>query len=324
MASIGTSTDHAGMQRPPERYRLFDAATWRGLRDGLPLSIAEEELAELRGINEPTSLEEIADVYLPLSRLINLHYGGLGQARDSVAAFTGRSPRQAPYIVGLAGSVAVGKSTTARILRSMLAKWPEHGRVDLISTDGFLYPLAELERRDIMHRKGFPESFDREALVRFLARVRNGEPDVPAPIYSHVAYDIVAGDCQIVDRPDILIIEGLNVLQINTEGHHAADTYVSDFFDFSIFLDADVTDIRHWYVERFLTLRETVFRDPKSYFHRYAKLDDEEARAVAGDIWERINAVNLREHILSTRYRADVVLYKTRDHRIASVAVDMH
>ncbi len=307
----------------PERYRVFDAAAWRRLGENVPLSLSEEELAALRGVNDPTSIEEIADIYLPLSRLIGLHVEARGQTRDAIAAFTDRPRSQAPYIVAIAGSVAVGKSTTARVLQAMLAKWPEHPRVDLISTDGFLFPLAELEKRDILHRKGFPESFDREALLTFMNRVRNGDRRVPAPVYSHLIYDLVPGEFNYIDRPDILIIDGLNLLQINTAGRHAADTYVTDFFDFTLFLDADTADIRRWYIERFLTLRKTVFRDPKAYFHRYADLSDAEARDTAADIWERINAVNLRRHILPTRHRADVILHKGPDHRIVRVGVDM-
>jgi type I pantothenate kinase len=286
------------------------------LRAATPLTLSEADLAELQGINERVSLAEVEAVYLPLSRLLNLQVAATQTLHKATDMFLGTLPRPTPFVIGIAGSVAVGKSTLARILRALLARWPAHPRVDLVTTDGFLYPNAVLTSRSILQRKGFPESYDLKRLVEFMADVKMADGPVDAPVYSHQAYDIVPGEWQTVDGPDILIVEGLNVLQTGDSGRRA---FVSDFFDFSIYLDADEADIERWYVERFFMLRETVFRDPRSYFHRYAHLTDDEARSIAHDIWRTINGVNLRENIKPTRERARVVLEKGSDHAIRRV-----
>jgi type I pantothenate kinase len=301
-------------------YLDFDREAWAGLRASTPLTLGEADLAELRGLNDRVSLPEVETIYLPVSRLLNLHVAATQTLRRASDTFLGRPPSSAPYVIGVAGSVAVGKSTFARILRALLARWPAHPRVDLITTDGFLLPNAALERRGLLARKGFPESYDVRRLIEFLTAVRVGQAEVRAPVYSHQAYDIVPGDYQIVDRPDIVIVEGLNVLQTGevVPGRHPR-VFVSDFFDFSIYIDADEADIEAWYVDRFLTLRATVFQDARSYFHRYARLSDDEAVATAREIWRTINGVNLRENIAPTRERAQLVLEKGHDHAVRRV-----
>ncbi|WP_410658559.1 type I pantothenate kinase [Amycolatopsis sp. lyj-112] len=288
---------------------------WRELRRSTPLPLTAAELLRLRGLGEQVDLAEVAEVYLPLSRLINLQVAARQRLYEATTTFLGEDSRgtKVPYVIGIAGSVAVGKSTTARILRTLLARWPDHPRVDLVTTDGFLYPRAELVRRGIMHRKGFPESYDRRALLRFVTDVKSGAERVSAPVYSHLAYDILPGEEQIVQRPDILIIEGLNVLQPGPR------LTVSDLFDFSIYVDAPTTDIERWYVERFLKLRHTAFADPASHFHHFAGLPDDEARAEARHLWRTINEPNLMENIKPTRPRATLVLRKDADHAINRV-----
>jgi type I pantothenate kinase len=296
------------------RYRSFSRAEWAALRAATPLPLREDELEELRGLNERVSLAEVSDVYLPLSRFLNLHVAatqGLARATDT---FLGQPAEKVPYIIGMAGSVAVGKSTTARILQALLARWPDHPRVDLVTTDGFLLPNTELERRGLMDRKGFPESYDVRRLLRFLADVKGGQEEVSAPIYSHVVYDIVPDGEQIIRRPDILILEGLNVLQ----GGESA-LAVSDFFDLSIYVDALEADIEQWYVDRFLALRETAFTDATSFFRHFATLRDDEAVMMARGIWRTINGLNLADNILPTRERADLILEKGADHAIRRV-----
>jgi type I pantothenate kinase len=281
----------------------------------------------LQGINEKVSIAEVETIYLPLSRFLNLHVAAIQTLHTSTDTFLGTLPHPTPYVIGIAGSVAVGKSTFARILRALLGRWPAHPRVDLVTTDGFLYPNATLEARGILGRKGFPESYDVRRLVDFMADVKAAAGPVLAPVYSHPSYDIVPGEFQTVDRPDIVIVEGLNVLQtgdVRTDGRATARdgrprVFVSDFFDFSIYLDADEDDIERWYVERFLTLRETVFRDPRSYFHRYASLDREQAIRTAQGIWADINGVNLVENIMPTRERARLLLEKGPDHAVRRV-----
>jgi type I pantothenate kinase len=301
-------------------YLDFDRDTWARLRASTPLTLAEADLAELRGLNDRVSLAEVEAIYLPVSRLLNLHVAATQTLRQASDTFLGRPPSAAPYVIGVAGSVAVGKSTFARILRALLARWPAHPRVDLITTDGFLLPNTALERRGLLARKGFPESYDVRRLIEFLTAMRVGQPDVRAPVYSHQAYDILPGEFQVVDRPDIVIVEGLNVLQTGevTPGRHPR-LFVSDFFDFSIYIDAEEADIEAWYVDRFLTLRATVFQDARSYFHRYARLSDEDAVATAREIWRTINGVNLRENIVPTRERAQLVLEKGHDHTVRRV-----
>ncbi|AIG73125.1 MULTISPECIES: type I pantothenate kinase [Amycolatopsis] len=288
---------------------------WRELRRSTPLPLTAAELLRLRGLGEQVDLAEVAEVYLPLSRLINLQVAARQRLYEATTTFLGEDSRgtKVPYIIGIAGSVAVGKSTTARILRTLLARWPDHPRVDLVTTDGFLYPRAELVRRGIMHRKGFPESYDRRALLRFVTEVKSGAERVSAPVYSHLAYDILPDEEQVVQQPDILILEGLNVLQPGPR------LTVSDLFDFSIYVDAPTSDIERWYIERFLKLRHTAFADPASHFHHFAGLPDDEARAEARHLWHTINEPNLMENIKPTRPRATLVLRKDADHTINRV-----
>lgn len=296
-------------------YVELSRKQWGELRKNTPLTLTEDELEELRGVDDPIDLAEVTDIYLPLTRLLNLHFTGARQRGAAVNTFLGAGQRPSPYILGIAGSVAVGKSTTARLLHTLLARWPEHPRVDLVTTDSFLYPNTVLTERDIMHRKGFPESYDRRALVRFVADVKAGLPEVSAPVYSHLEYDIVPGAQQTVRRPDILIVEGLNVLQPAPPTALA----VNDYFDFSIYVDAKVEHIRDWYVDRFHKLRRTAFEDPKSYFRHLAELSEEEATTFARDIWRDINERNLVENIAPTRGRAGLILYKGPNHSVRRV-----
>jgi len=296
------------------RFIEFNRAEWARLRDSTPLPLSEAQLRGLVGINERVSLDEVEDIYLPLSRLLNLYVGATQTLHEATATFIGSSTR-VPYVIGVAGSVAVGKSTTSRILQALLARWPSHPKVDLITTDGFLLPQPLLQSRSLMRRKGFPESYDVRRLLQFMADVKAGEPEVSAPVYSHLLYDIVADEFQVVRQPDIIIVEGLNVLQTGS----GRTGFVSDFFDFSIYVDANEGDIEQWYVERFLTLRETVFQNPSSYFHRYAALTRDEAKEMARTLWQTINLVNLRENVLPTRERAHLILEKGRDHAIRRV-----
>jgi type I pantothenate kinase len=286
---------------------------WRELRRATPLTLTLDELVRLRGLGDPVDLDEVVDVYLPLSRLISLRVAAHQRLYADTTSFLGERAQQVPFVIGIAGSVAVGKSTTSRLLRTLLARWPDHPHVDLVTTDGFLWPKADLIRRGMMSRKGFPESYDRRSLLRFVSDVKSGSPEVHAPVYSHQAYDIVPGETQVVRKPDILIIEGLNVL-LPGQG-----LTVADLFDFSIYVDAHTEDIARWYVERFLTLRDTAFSDPDSHFHHYAGLTDDEARAEAARLWKTINEPNLVRNILPTRPRASLVLRKNADHRTSRV-----
>jgi type I pantothenate kinase len=295
-------------------YLEFSRDEWRVLRAATPLTIREKDLEALRGINDRINLDEVADVYLPLSRLLNLYVATAQNLHKVSATFLGTIAPKVPYIIGVAGSVAVGKSTFARVLQTLLSRWPDHPKVDLVTTDGFLYPNAVLEGRGIMNRKGFPESYDTRGLLRFLRDVKSGDPEVHAPVYSHVVYDIIDDQELIVRQPDILILEGLNVLQAG-----GTQEFVSDYFDFSIYIDAEEPDIEEWYASRFLKLRETVFQDPESYFRHFAALSDEEAVATARVIWRDINGKNLQENILPTRERASLILHKAEDHRVTSV-----
>jgi len=299
----------------PDRYLAFGREEWAELRAATPLTIRERELEMLRGINDKIDLDEVAAVYLPLTRLINLYVSATQNLHKVSATFLGTMAPKVPYVIGIAGSVAVGKSTFARILQSLLTRWPDHPRVDLITTDGFLFPNAVLDDRGIMNRKGFPESYDTKALLKFLRDLKSGTAEVSAPVYSHVVYDIVQGEEISVRQPDILILEGLNVLQVGSESNE----FVSDYFDFSIYIDAEEDHIEQWYVERFQTLRETVFRDPDSFFQNYAHLTDEQAVATARAIWREINGKNLVENIEPTKSRASLVVRKGADHRVTDV-----
>jgi len=300
-----------------ERFMTFTAEQWGRLRASTPLSLSEADVDRLSGLNVALSLDEVTKIFLPLSRLLNLYVGASQELYRATDTFLGKLPAKVPYVIGIAGSVAVGKSTTARVLQTALARWPNHPKVDLITTDGFLYPNAVLGERGLMERKGFPESFDRRRLLQFMSDIKSGKPEVRAPVYSHLVYDVVDEEI-VVTQPDILIVEGLNVLQ-SGQADENHPIFVSDYFDFSIYVDADVEHIRNWYVERFFTLRETAFRDPQSYFRRFASLDDTEAAATALDIWTRINEQNLFENILPTRQRADLILEKGPDHAVTEV-----
>lgn len=295
-------------------FLAFTREEWRRLRDATPLTLTAVDWAQLQALNERLALDEVADVYLPLTRLLNLYTGAVVELHRVREAFLRDGARKVPFIIGIAGSVAVGKSTTARVLQALLARWPDKPRVALVTTDGFLYPNAALEERGILQRKGFPESYDRRALLRFVSDVKSGRPEIKVPIYSHLRYDIVPGEWQVVEDPDVVIVEGLNILQ--GAGPGAAErVLVSDFLDFTIYVDADEAVIRRWYVDRFLTLRDTAFQDERSYFHRYAALSDAQAVAVAEGIWRDVNSVNLRENIAPTRERAQLVLRKGENHR---------
>jgi type I pantothenate kinase len=306
------------------RYVDLTRAEWARLRASTPLPLSEAQLRPLGGVTERVSLDEVSDVYLPLSRLLNLYVGATQKLHAATSVFLGGSAElRIPFVIGVAGSVAVGKSTTSRVLKALLSHWPSHPKVDLVTTDGFLMPQRELEAQGLAHRKGFPESYDVRRLLRFLADVKSGLPEVNAPVYSHLAYDIVPGDFQTVRQPDILIVEGLNVLQTGSQQKKWPTMFVSDFFDFSIYVDATEADIEQWYIERFLKLRATVFQNPSSYFHRYASLSNTDAESTARRIWETINLVNLRQNVLPTRERAHLVLEKGRDHAVRKLRLRM-
>ncbi|AHG91768.1 Pantothenate kinase [Gemmatirosa kalamazoonensis] len=302
----------------------FTRAQWAPLRANTPLLLGEDELEKLRGVNEPMPVHEVAEIFLPLSRLVNLHVTAARRLLQVTDTFLMRPSLSPPFILGVAGSVAVGKSTIARVMRALLARWPEHPRVELVTTDGFLLPNAELEARGLMRRKGFPESYDVGRLLRFLADVKSGQETVQAPVYSHLTYDVVRDETVTVHRPDILIVEGINVLQgpeatRDGDGVGRPRVVVSDFFDFSIYVDADEDALERWYVNRFLTFRDTAFRDPESYFHRYSQLSQPEAIDTARGIWREINLVNLQQNIVGTRERATVILRKDAHHAVEEV-----
>ncbi|MGE7415684.1 type I pantothenate kinase [Methylobacterium tarhaniae] len=316
-ASLDEATDHLSP------YRVFAREEWAHLRADTPLTLTAEDVMRLQSLNDPISLEEVIAIYLPLSRLLSLYVAATqGLFKATQRFLLAEREVKVPYIIGVAGSVAVGKSTTARVLKALLARWPNTPKVDLVTTDGFLFPNAELNRLGLMERKGFPESYDTPTLLRFLADIKAGKRQVAAPLYSHLVYDVVPGETTVVDRPDILIVEGLNVLQparLPRDG--TAIPFVSDFFDFSVYLDAHEDDLHRWYVNRFLRLRNTAFRDPLSYFRKYAEISEEEALTIADGLWNRINLLNLRDNIVPTRQRASLILAKGASHRIESVAL---
>ena len=303
-------------------YQNFTRKEWARLRADTPMTLDDAEVERLSGVTQRLSRREVVEIYLPLSRLLNLQVQAMLNLHAERQAFFGKTDSKVPFILGIAGSVAVGKSTAARVLQALLARWPEHRRVDLITTDGFLLPNLVLEERGLMQRKGFPESYDTHRLLAFLNDVKAGRPNVPAPLYSHFTYDVLENEERIIDRPDVLIVEGLNVLQPAQLGKtNNGEPFVSDYFDFSIYMDAPAEVVEAWYVTRFLRLRQTAFRDPAAYFHRYARLADAEARAKAAEIWHTINLVNLTENIEPTRKRADLILGKGKGHRVERIAL---
>ena len=303
------------MDGAPSRFITMERDEWAVLRAATPLTLREEDLEKLRGINDEIDLDEVAAVYLPLSRLLNLYVSASQDLAKVSSTFLGTMAPRVPYVIGVAGSVAVGKSTFARILQALLARWPDHPNVGLVTTDGFLHPNKVLDERGLMARKGFPESYDTRRLLAFLRDVKSGADVVRAPLYSHVIYDVLEDEEVIIQRPDIIILEGLNVLQVSNQGNE----FVSDYFDFSIYVDADESDIIAWFIARFMKLRESVFQDPNSFFRHYAMLSDDEAVATATSIWHDINGRNLRDNILPTRERAALILRKAADHRVTDV-----
>ncbi|RKF21404.1 type I pantothenate kinase [Alginatibacterium sediminis] len=303
----------------PLEYFDYQRSEWAQLRQSVPMTLSEDDLAKLQGINEDVSLSQVVDIYLPLSRLLNLYVKSRQDRREVITNFLGNK-QHVPYIIGVSGSVAVGKSTTSRILQALLSRWPEHPKVDIVTTDGFLYPLEELKKRGLIKRKGFPESYDTKALLDFVARLKSGRDVVSAPIYSHLSYDILPEQFVEVRQPDIVILEGLNVLQNRSDfDGNSPRSLISDFLDFTIFVDAEMDLLRRWYIERFLRFRKGAFADPQSYFHSYAQLDQKQATDVASGIWDSINEVNLLENINPTRGHADLILEKGDNHQIQRV-----
>ena len=300
-------------------YLHFDAEAWSRLRAATPMTLGQADIERLQGVNESLSMDEIERTYLPLSRLLSLYVEAVQDLSRTTATFLGTAPDDVPYLIGLAGSVAVGKSTSARILQTLLSRWPNSPRVDLITTDGFLHPNAVLKERGLMGRKGFPESYDQRALLECVSRLKSGEQNIEIPVYSHLTYDVLPDRRRLIEAPDVIIIEGLNVLQTGAATPDSPRVFVSDYFDFAIYIDADPAVVRTWYIERFLTLRESAFADPRSYFSRYASLSDEEAVETASGIWDAINGPNLVDNIGPSRDRADLVLHKGLNHMVEEI-----
>ncbi|AKP33396.1 type I pantothenate kinase [Yersinia aleksiciae] len=301
-------------------YLQFDRTQWAALRDSVPLTLTEEEIVKLKGINEDLSLDEVAQIYLPLSRLLNFYISSNLRRQAVLEQFLGTDGQRIPYVIGIAGSVAVGKSTTARLLQALLSRWPEHRSVELITTDGFLYPNKVLNERGLMKKKGFPQSYDMHNLVKFVSEVKSGADHVTAPVYSHLIYDVVPDGNKIIKQPDILILEGLNVLQSGMDyPHDPHRVFVSDFVDFSIYVDAPEELLQSWYINRFLKFRQGAFSNPDSYFHNYAKLPETEAVKIATQLWKEINGLNLKQNILPTRERASLIMTKSANHAVESV-----
>ncbi|MDR1828878.1 MAG: type I pantothenate kinase [Methylobacteriaceae bacterium] len=319
----GAAAEHNGSDKPPSPYQYFSRRDWAKLRADTPMTLSAAEINQLRSRNDPISVDEVEMIYLPVSRLLSFYVESMQNLYETTERFLQTEHEcKVPYIIGVAGSVAVGKSTMARVLKELLARWPNTPKVDLITTDGFLLPNKTLNEQNLMRRKGFPESYNINGLRRFLGDIKAGRREVKAPVYSHVTYDVVPGETVTIDRPDILIVEGLNVLQpARLPKNGEIIPFVSDYFDFSIYLDAAEADLRRWYMERFFQLRQTSFKDPLSYFHRYALLPQEALAAVGNDLWDNINLVNLLENILPTRQRADLILRKGADHRIEEVSL---
>ncbi|BEM35823.1 type I pantothenate kinase [Serratia sp. Lou2A] len=301
-------------------YLQFDRTQWAALRDSVPLTLSEEEIVKLKGINEDLSLEEVAQIYLPLSRLLNFYISSNLRRQAVLEQFLGTDGQKIPYVIGIAGSVAVGKSTTARLLQALLSRWPEHRSVELITTDGFLHPNKVLNERGLMKKKGFPQSYDMHSLVKFVSEVKSGAKRVTAPVYSHLIYDVVPEGNKVIEQPDILILEGLNVLQSGMDyPHDPHRVFVSDFVDFSIYVDAPETLLQSWYINRFLKFRQGAFSNPDSYFHHYSKLPEPEAVNIATQLWNEINGLNLQQNILPTRERASLIMTKSANHAVESV-----
>ncbi|HEJ7817250.1 TPA: type I pantothenate kinase [Serratia marcescens] len=301
-------------------YLQFDRTQWAALRDSVPLTLSEEEIVKLKGIDEDLSLEEVAQIYLPLSRLLNFYISSNLRRQAVLEQFLGTDGQKIPYVIGIAGSVAVGKSTTARLLQALLSRWPEHRSVELITTDGFLHPNKVLNERGLMKKKGFPQSYDMHSLVKFVSEVKSGAKRVTAPVYSHLIYDVVPEGNKVIEQPDILILEGLNVLQSGMDyPHDPHRVFVSDFVDFSIYVDAPETLLQSWYINRFLKFRQGAFSNPDSYFHHYSKLPEPEAINIATQLWNEINGLNLQQNILPTRERASLIMTKSANHAVESV-----